>query len=190
MGPVMIAGSVTEATRRYWLETVLAWAEVRLMPPQFDECKLALMLADPAANLNDTLPIDSREFVQERDAAYARGYAAGAAAENAAGWNAYNELLEDYNGAAKWLGVLESGGELTSAAESVTAMLEAAYQEADTAAADSDRLAALLERCRDAFWSSRDAWGITKTPLQLEIEAALSEHREARAALGRAETKT
>jgi hypothetical protein len=37
--------SITEATRQYWLDTVLGWAEARLMPPQFDECKRALTQA-------------------------------------------------------------------------------------------------------------------------------------------------
>ena len=32
----------SEETRQYWLDTVLGWAEARLMPPQYDEFKIAL----------------------------------------------------------------------------------------------------------------------------------------------------
>ena len=35
--------TITETTRQYWLDTVLGWAEDRLMPPQFDECWRALL---------------------------------------------------------------------------------------------------------------------------------------------------
>ena len=38
--------TVSAMTREYWIETVLAWAEVRLAPPQFDECKRALAQGD------------------------------------------------------------------------------------------------------------------------------------------------
>lgn len=39
---------ITAATRQYWLDTVLGWAEDRLMPPQFVECQAALTAPDPA----------------------------------------------------------------------------------------------------------------------------------------------
>lgn len=35
---------VSEATRLYWVDTVLSWAEERLMPPQYDECRRAIGL--------------------------------------------------------------------------------------------------------------------------------------------------
>lgn len=38
---------VSEQTRRYWLDTVFSWAQDRLMPPQLDECRRALLQADP-----------------------------------------------------------------------------------------------------------------------------------------------
>jgi hypothetical protein len=36
--------TVSEMTRQYWIDTLLGWAERRLAPPQFDECKRALDL--------------------------------------------------------------------------------------------------------------------------------------------------
>jgi hypothetical protein len=40
--------AVSDTTRQYWLDVVLGWAGMRLMPPQFAECKRALT-ADPLA---------------------------------------------------------------------------------------------------------------------------------------------
>jgi hypothetical protein len=34
--------AISDMTRQYWIETVLGWAEDRLLPPQFYECKEAL----------------------------------------------------------------------------------------------------------------------------------------------------
>lgn len=44
--------TISDATRQYWLDTVLGWAEDRLMPPQYDECKAALTQAAPNADLD------------------------------------------------------------------------------------------------------------------------------------------
>ena len=37
-----MTNSITETTRDYWLQVLLGWAEDRLMPPQFEECKRVL----------------------------------------------------------------------------------------------------------------------------------------------------
>jgi len=56
---------VSESTRQYWLDTVLGWAEDRLAPPQFDECKRALLQGAPP----DKAAIRAAELAQaERDA--------------------------------------------------------------------------------------------------------------------------
>lgn len=40
--PAWKTGPVTEATRKYWIEIVLGWADARLPGPQYDECYTAL----------------------------------------------------------------------------------------------------------------------------------------------------
>lgn len=40
--------TITEATRQYWLNVALDWAESRLAPPQYDECKIALTTPAPS----------------------------------------------------------------------------------------------------------------------------------------------
>ena len=57
---------VSEPTRQYWLDTVLGWAEDRLAPPQFDECKRALLQGAPP---DKAAAIHAAELAQaERDA--------------------------------------------------------------------------------------------------------------------------
>lgn len=46
-----MANTISEQTREYWLQTVLGWAEDRLPPPQFDECKRALTQAAQTARV-------------------------------------------------------------------------------------------------------------------------------------------
>lgn len=47
----MTPTAISDQTRQYWLDTVLGWAEDRLMPPQFEECKRALeqVVSSPTA---------------------------------------------------------------------------------------------------------------------------------------------
>lgn len=69
---------LTAQTRQYWLDTVLGWAEARLMPPQYEECRRALD-GDAEYGLMAQLAIVNGEASEREAAAFAAGQAAGVA---------------------------------------------------------------------------------------------------------------
>ena len=63
---------VSEATRLYWVDTVLGWAEERLMPPQYDECRRAIGLTAIEASYAAGVAAEQARWVALIEAEIAR----------------------------------------------------------------------------------------------------------------------
>lgn len=57
---------MSEQTRQYWIDTVLGWAQDRLMPPQYDECVRALQQGAPLTPHGENLETLTAELEDSR----------------------------------------------------------------------------------------------------------------------------
>src|SRR3990167_276293 len=90
----------------------------------------------------------------------------------------YAVLLKDYNAAAAWLGVLESGDDLEVAAKSLTDQLSDVLQRADKAEAELTFAEAFGENAALQFAQEYKRADAQQTALDKAIAAAVSQYEQ------------